>query len=75
MAAEMVCGPVGIPLTSTKPIEALRIFEKGVFRMSRLYCNMRNPRKNRTTPPTAPTTAIDTSQKSSETKYNAEYAV
>jgi hypothetical protein len=66
MAAEIVCGPVGIPLTSTKPIEALRIFEKGVFRMSRLYCNMRNPRKNKATPPTAPASATNINQTPSE---------
>ena len=41
---------------------ALRIFEKGVFRMRRLYCNMRNPRKKRKTPAATPSSARAESQ-------------
>ena len=45
--ARMVCGPLAMPLTSTKPMEALRILERGVFRISRLCCNIRKPRRKR----------------------------
>ena len=53
----MVYGPIAIPLTSTRPMEALRILDIGVFRISRLRASMRNPCTKRKIPAHAPIAA------------------
>jgi hypothetical protein len=43
MGATMVYGPLARPLSSTIPMEALRIFEKGVSRIRWRRCSKRKP--------------------------------
>src|SRR5581483_8904598 len=40
--AGMVCGPTAKPLTSTRPMDALRIFEAGMFSIRRLRLSKTN---------------------------------
>src|ERR1700728_946782 len=52
IGADIVCGPVAWPLTSTSPRAALRIFEVGVLSNVRLRASRRNPWKKKYKPPT-----------------------
>src|ERR1700730_5881756 len=71
MGATMVYGPIARPLSSTIPMAALRIFEKGVSRIRRRRCSKRKPRRKQKMPAQSPMTHQNSTEAGDDDRRNA----